>query len=97
MAIDPRYKYQDLRPPTVPVEILDNLAASIFDPNAGKLGWVGVIYTGVKLLFAVAYIFARQKLVEAQAEYKKQVYEREQAGQNQGDLDKDPLSGEKRP
>lgn len=96
-ANDPRYKYEDIRPPSVPVEILDNLAKSIFDPAAAQLSWLGVIFTGLKLAFAVAYLWAREKLLVQQAEFKKQVYEREQAGKNQNDLEKDPMGGERRP
>lgn len=93
---DPRFRYRDIRPPTIPVEVLDRLAASVFDPSQASLGVVGVLVAGVKLLIAVAYLVARDRLIAANSEVEKQEYERSQAAGNQGDVDHDNLGGEHR-
>lgn len=93
---DPRFKYSDIKPPAIPVELLDSLAQSIFDPNAVKLGIVGMVVTGLKLALAVAYLVARDRLIAVGREIEKQEYERAQAGGNQSDIDHDDLAGEHR-
>jgi hypothetical protein len=93
-STDPRYEYENIGPSSISVAMLDKIASAVFDPTTGVLGLVKAL---VMASFATAYVIVREKLIAQQAEYKKQQYEREQAGKNQGELDKDPLSGEKKP
>lgn len=94
---DPRFKYKDLRPPSVPLERLDQWMESLMDPAQAKLGWLGIIFVALKIILVVLYLIARQKLIDAQMEYEKQKYERDQAQGARDDLAKDPLSGERKP
>lgn len=91
---DPRYQYQDLRPASITVAQLDQLMGFVMD--SGK-GTIGAVVAGLKILVVTGYMFARQKLVSDEAEYKKQQYEQGQAGGNQGQVDQDDLGGQRRP
>lgn len=90
---DPRFEYQNLRRPGLTVAQLDQMFS--FVTSDVKFGLVGSIIAGVKLLVVVAYVFARERLISQEIAFKKQEYERNQAGENQGELDQDDLSGER--
>lgn len=94
---DPRFKYRDIRPPSVPLEKLDAWMESLMDPAQAKLGYLGMAFVAIKIILVVVYLIARQKLIDAQLEYDKQKYDQEQAQDGRDQLSKDPLSGEKKP
>jgi len=83
---DPRFEYTDNGPTGLTVAQLDQLAAKVFDPEPEKaLGFWGTLVNLAYLVTALAYVFARSKLVETWANYNKQKEEQKQDSQNQSD------------
>lgn len=92
---DPRFKYEDITPPVIPIDILDGLARSVFTVKTiNPLGWV---LAGAKLALAAVYLIARRASIVQSRLIQKQRYEVEQAAGNQSAIDGDDLSSEKRP
>lgn len=78
----------------ISVDQLDMLAKSVFSADGGT-NWLSAIWGGLKLGFAIAYIFARAKLVDEQMQIEKQQYEVSQTDGNQNEVnnqDPPPLS-----
>jgi hypothetical protein len=67
---------------------LDALAAFVF--NNSTAGLVGSIAAGLKLIAAIAYIWARQKMVDNQMAVAKQQYEVAQANADQNEVNTPP-------
>ncbi len=90
---DPRYPHEDLRPTSISVAKLDELMAFVMQSGTGV---IGAVIGGIKILVVVAYVFARERLLAQEAQYRKQEYERRRTGGNQGELDRDDLGGARR-
>lgn len=90
---DPRYKYADLRPTAITSAQLDQMMAFVMDSGGGV---VGAVIGGVKIAVVMAYMIARDRLQAAEADYKKQLYEREKASDNQGQVDDDDMDAIKK-
>lgn len=98
LRTDPRFEYEDIAPPQLPVAKLDLMMESLLDPEPlKKLGWFGLIFTGLKIACVLAWLIARDRLIKAQQEYKKQVYDRTRPAQNRTEIDADDLASERRP
>lgn len=96
-APDPRYKYKDIRPPSLPLEKLDSWMDALMDKEAAKMGWLALIYLGLKMVLVIAYLIARKFLIDAQLEYEKQKYEQDRPQDSQDDLNNEVLEGDRRP
>lgn len=95
--VDPRFKHKDIRPPSIPLEKLDSWMTSLMDPEATKMGWLAMIYMGLKVLLVLGYLIARKFLIDQQLEYEKQKYEQERSRDNQSDLDRETSGVDRKP
>lgn len=84
---DPRFQYTLTRP-KLSLEKLDELAEFVFSGNAKGLGFIGA---GIKLLLALAYIFARKYLYDTEMQIAKQEYEVNQHSKTDSDINNDNL------
>lgn len=88
--IDPQYNYTKYGNGAISTEMLDNMAKSLFSDTA-TTGWFSLVIIGFKLTVALAYVFARAKLIDKQLLIDKQVYEQNQANNNNVDVNNDPI------
>lgn len=86
---DFKFDYTRYKTPGITIEQLDSMAAAFFNPN-GTTGWVTIIWAAIKLIVALAYIWARFKLVDTQLEIEKQQYEVARANSNKTEVDQEP-------
>lgn len=95
---DPRYKYEDIVPPQLSVAQFDSMMGAVLDPEpVKKMGVYGLIVNGLRGLVVLIWITGREKLINQTLALRKQQYDRESESGNKDDLNKDNLSGERRP
>ena len=80
------YDYTKAQTPGISVSQLDMLANSIFSASP-VTGWPGMVWAGIKLVVAVAYVWARAKMIEQQMLLEKQQYEVAHTNANQSEID----------
>lgn len=68
------FNYTKYQTPGITVAQLDALYTGAMNPD-GNTGYVAIAWTGIKLIIALAYIFARDKLVSQQEQLALQQYE----------------------
>jgi hypothetical protein len=81
----PVFDYTKYQTPGITVAQLDMLASSVFGASS-VAGYAGMIWGGVKLIVALAYIWARDKLVSQQEELALQQYQVAQTDSNQNEV-----------
>ena len=78
----------DYNKPAISVERLDMLADSIFSSTKSP-SKLTLIFTGIKLLVAVAYITVRYKLIKKELEIESQRHRNEEIEDNRDEVDTD--------
>lgn len=69
--------YSSYRPKQLTVDKLDSMMSFMFESN-GNIGWFASIILAVKMALCLAYLIARNKLVDIEMQIIKQEYERDQ-------------------
>lgn len=85
-----KFNYSVYSTPGISVDQLDAMAKSFFSAT-GLTGWVLVIFTGIKLIVALAYIWARFKLNNIKQMIENQQYQQSQANDAKNSIDGDDL------
>lgn len=77
------FNYTKYQSPSLSISQLDNIAATVFSPQANTNVFSRVMSI-ILLAGALAYIYVRSKMVDAQMQVEKQQYESAQSSADQG-------------
>jgi hypothetical protein len=90
---DFRYDYTKYRSRAITVEKLDQLAEFVFADTGTST--ISMIFTGIKLALALAYLSARTIMIDKEQAIARQIYEIERDGKL--DPDKDDMDVKPKP
>lgn len=87
------FSYTRYQSPSLSVAQLDNIAATVFSPQANT-NFFSRVMSIILLAGAIAYIYVRSKMVDQQQEIEKQEYEAAQSSaDNNAVNNQDPQGG----
>lgn len=94
---DPRFPQQQVTAPPLPLDVVDDTARAVFDPNAGKMTYFGYAVVLARMAFFFVYLSVRKMLTDQMLAAAKQKYEQDQHGADQSAIGSDNLDGVKKP